>query len=626
MNELLLSVRLFLKNKAIFFAYFLLVLLINCVQLYGLQFFNQDILASFTQLQLTLRTSIFYFAFYIFLSLEYCYTVKSFIKNDSSSAKSTIRLYINIFLVLMLLNLITTIIYTIYNISVFFTIDIIQHDFLFHVLISMLLNFFIVAILAILMGMCLALTFKRPVAYLFSIIFIFFTSPAFEFLKEVLYYNYNINLYPVFNIFDLYTPSLIWVPNFYFGYSLLPYRFALLFIWIFVVMAILLYKLISQKAIKIISAAICIVLFSLSTVVYFQPSSKLVMNYDPDAGLDTDLWYYNESEQKEEAGGFDVLDYTMNINVTHQLNVKANLKVSDNLSEYKFTLYHGYKITSICNQDEVDMKYDQDGDYFIVYNDGVEVDELKVEYSGYSTKFYSNSQGMILPGFFPYYPHSGFHRVYDIDNLCFEKLFLDSASEFHITVSGNKQIYSNLNKTEKNEFNGNATSITIVSGFVTSQVVEGIELIYPYMDTTNFSNESIENYINQFINEYRKSQEVEKIIILPNLNLINTDTVIYDGYITTNGLYGLAAQCTYIEMNPDKKRLIDLTNAYLYSPDYFNYIVSLEDSDNNSDAIIAVMISEKIEKLGTEEFVRILEEYLYNDDDLRTVPEFLDDL
>jgi hypothetical protein len=619
---------LFFKERLLLITYILLFILTNAVQLEALSFFNEDMAASFSQLQRSLCVSIFYFAFFVFLSYEYFYRIKKTpIYETLSGTKSGIlNIYLNQFVVLFILNLTITLIYTLYNTLTYFSLKLGRVEFAAHILMNMLLNFFMTAVLAILLGMALATFFrKRKISYLIMILFIFLSSSVFENIVYTINVTSDINLFPVFNFFNLYAPSLFWTPNFLFGYSVLPYRFALIFIWIFALSAILLYKLMPQKLIKSVAVSVCVILCALSTIVYFQPSSKLIMNNNPAESVYNDALYYMNNEQKNEAGGFDVLYYDLDINVTNKLNVKALLRVSENLSEYKFTLYRGYKITRIRNQDGIEMGFTQNGDYFTV-NSNSYISELNIEYSGYSPKFYSNSQGMILPGFFPYYPHSGFKEVYYTDEQTFNKLLLDKKAEFDITVTSKKQVYSSLSKEETDKFKGSSTGVTIVSGFIESHSVNGIEVIYPYMNTVDLKFEAINMYMNKFVNEYHNSKDIEKIIILPSLNLGIMDTVVYDNYITARTLYELATSCIYAEINPKKLNLYRLTELYLYDDENFQKMLEIENSEQYQGDKIAVTMGKKIDKLGIEEFLLKTAEYFYDDSDTRTIIELLYDL
>ena len=613
----------FFKNKVLLVVYTMLLVLINFVQLTSLSHFNEDILASFSQLQNSLCTAIYYFAVFLFLSYEYCrYENDLPILKKAKKNKTLFIIYLNRFFVLITLNLATTLIYMIYNVGAYLSLGIKHFEFVIHIVLSMLVNFFMTGLVAILMGMLLALVFKRVVAFLVGAIVIFLGSPMFESIARGEILSGGLNLYPVEGIFDFYTPSLFWMPNFLTGYSLLPYRIALLIFWIFALLAALLGLLIQGCKIKFCSIVICAV-FSISGIMfYFKPSSRLIMNYNPSNGLNSDLEYYNNTEQKDELGGFDVTDYVLNIEVTDKLNVKSILTVSESIPEYKFTLYHGYKITNVKNQAGNRLNFTQDGDYFTVYNDS-DVSQLYIEYSGFSPKFYSNAQGVVLPGFFPYYPHSGFKSLFYIEEQGFYKLLVENKPSFSISVKGQKNIYSNLSVLDDNTFTGSSTGVTIISGLVEKTSVNGIEVIYPYLDTFAFTPDIIDESINKFIMEYHNSDVVKKIIILPNLNLRNINTALFDDYITTTTLYNLAKQCEYSEINPNKLYLYQTIELYLYNIDAFQQLLEVENSIEYAGDKVCTITNDIITSLGEDKFLEIAFAYINDDNDKRSVEDFL---
>ncbi len=618
--------KIFFKNKVLLIVYTLLLVLVNFVQLVSLMHFNKDILASFSQLQNSLCTAIYYFAVFLFLAYEYCRCENDLpTLNKANENKTLFISYVNRFLVLIILNLATTLIYLIYNVGTFLSLSIKHFEFVCHIVMSMLVNFFITGLIAILLGMLLAVVFKRLVAFFISIIFVFLTSPIFESIVEKEFLWHRLNLYPVEEIFNIYTPSLFWMPNFLFGYSILQYRIALLIFWIFALLAALLGLLIKKNNIRFCAVIVCVAFSISGIIIYYQPSSKLIMNYNPSKGLYTDLEYYRDNEQKDELGGFDVTDYALNIEVTNKLNVKSILTVSESMPEYKFTLYHGYKITDVKNQNGNHLKFTQDGDYFTVYNDS-DVSQLYVEYSGFSSKFYSNSQGMVLPGFFPYYPHCGFKSIFNIEEQGFNKLLIDSKPSFSISVKGQKNVCSNLSALDNNIFSGKSKGVTIISGFVEKTLVNGIEVIYPYLDTVAFTPDIIEESVNKFIMEFHNSDRIKKIIILPNLNLRNINTAICDDYITTTTINDLAKLCKYDEINPRKINLYKTIELYLYNIDSFQQQLAFENSGEYNGDKICTVTNDIITSLGEDMFLEIAFAYINDDNDKRSIENFLSDL
>lgn len=618
--------KIFFKNRVLLIVYTLLLVLVNYVQLASLRHFNEDILASFTQLQNSLCTAIYYFAVFLFLSYEYCRCENDLpILKKVNENKTLFKSCVNRFLVLITLNLATTLVYLIYNVGAYLSLNIKHFEFVHHIVVSMLVNFFVTGLIAILLGMLLAVVFKRLVAYFIGFIVVFLSSPIFESIVEKGFLWYEFNLYPVEEIFNIYTPSLFWIPNFLFGYSILEYRIALLIFWIFALLAVLLGLLIKKNNIRICAVIVCVAFSISGIIIYYQPSSKLIMNYNPSTGLYTDLEYYRNNEQKDELGGFDITDYALNIEVTNKLNVKSILTVSENIPEYKFTLYHGYEIINVENQDGNLLKFIQDGDYFTVYNDS-DVSQLYVEYSGFSSKFYSNTQGMVLPGFFPYYPHSGFKSIFNMEEQGFNKLLIDNKPSFSISVKGQKNVYSNLATLDNNTFSGKSKGVTIISGFVEKTVVNGIEVIYPYLDTVSFTPDVINESVNKFITEFHNSDMIEKIIILPNLNLMNIDTALFDDYITTTTLNYLAKLCEYDEINPRKINLYKTIELYLYNIDAFQQLLAVENSGEYNGSKICTMTNNTIASLGEDKFLEIAFAYIYDDNDKRSIKDFLSDL
>lgn len=618
--------KIFLKNKVLLVVYTLLLVLINITQFMSLYHFNEDILASFSQLQNSLRTAIYYFAVFLFLSYEYCRCENDLpILKKANENKSLFISYINRFLVLIILNLASALIYLIYNVGAYLSLGIKHFEFVYHIMMSVLVNFFMTGLMAILFGMLLALVFKRLVAFFIGAVFIFLTSPMFESIAEREILSNRLNLYPIEEIFNIYTPSLFWMPNFLFGYSILPYRIALLVFWIFAMLTILLGLLIRKNRMKIYSIIVCAAVSISGLIIFFQPSSRLIVDYNPSKGLDSDLAYYRNNEQKEELGGFDVTDYALNIDVTNKLNVKSILTVSESIPKYKFTLYHGYKITSVKNQAGNQLEFSRDGDYFTIYNNS-DVSQLYIEYSGFSPKFYSNSQGIVLPGFFPYYPHSGFKTIFNIKEQGFYKLLIDNKPNFSISVNGQKNVYSNLSTLDNKTFAGRSTGVTIISGFIEKALVNGIEVIYPYLDTFAFTPDIIDESVNKFITEFHNSDLVKKIIILPNLNLGNTETALFNDYVTTTTLINLAKQCEYDEINPNKVDLYETIDLYLYNIDFFQQILGIENSGEYNGIKIFTMTNDAIASLGEDKFLEIAFTYIYDESDKRSIEDFLSDL
>lgn len=485
-----------------------------------------------------------YCLFFAFIAFEFFYKLKKTSKDQTKQKQ--LELFLGGLAVLLILNMIAAFTLTLYNISAFYALKVVSAEVIIYIIKSILLNLVLTALPATLLGVICALIFKRVLAYIFLILFIIITSPLSEILADTLLFKNNINLFPISDFLNFSTPSLSWTPNFMSGYSVLPYRLELILIWVFALSTIFCLIVLPNNRKKILTIILSLGLCVTNVILYLQPSSKLLMSNNPVEGADADFWYYLNVEQKEETPAFSVSSYNIDINITNKLNVTATLTVSSSLPEYKFTLYHGYMISNVRNQDGRVMEFKQEGDYFIVYSDSF-VSEIVIEYSGYSAKFYSNKQGAVLPGFFPYYPHSGFAKIYSLEDQTYTKMQLDKAAHFEISIKGGKNVYTSLQEFEDNEFYGESTGVTIVSGYIKDRNVNGIEVIYPYLDTMNFTQDSLDEFVAEFIKGYRGSDKVNKVIILPSLNLKYMETTVLDDYVLARTFYYLAEICNEIQ-------------------------------------------------------------------------------
>ena len=119
------------------------------------------------------------------------------------------------------------------------------------------------------------------------------------------------------------------------------------------------------------------------------------------------------------------------------------------LSQYPFTLYHGYQVAKVTDETGDALPFTREGDYLTVTPQG-ELSSLTVEYAGSSPMFYSGSQGVCLPGCFPYYPWAGYRKIFygepgdETRLLAFIPRTDLPESEFAVKVTGGKNVQVSL--------------------------------------------------------------------------------------------------------------------------------------------------------------------------------------
>lgn len=580
--------------------------------------------ATAIDLQLILfKFSVIYLIAFMFLSYEYIYILKSnslieCVDTTPKGTKSIIKSKISLLCAVASVQTLVLIL-----INVFFAISegSLTLQYLLYIIVSILLNIFLICIAGIFIGSFSALKMKKIPAYLLMIFITIMTSRILDILWLALYTTTNIDIFKITGLFELTTPSTNWTPNTAFGYSVLPYRFAAIIFWIiiFTLGIILSLHKINKRKIK---SVVCIILSIICIMVYYMPSSKVIMDQRNINGPNADYEYYTKHEDDItiEKNNFNITDLSMEISTNLMLKAKVVIKVDNkNLEKYKFTLYHGYNIQNIKINGE-DAEFNRKLDYFEINNNKHDkIDDITINYNGYSSRYYSNVQGSILPGFLPFYPMAGYQEVYDLNYQSFVPNHSDVNINFDVKVSSMKQFYSNLNENDKNHFSGNSKSLTLISGLYKTITIEDIRVVYPYPDVKELSKNNIEKYIKNFKVSNIDNNKIKTIIILPSLNQGEFETVYSDNnYIISRWVVDI--QDDYVKSLISKHKLelyycIDAfendNEYYQETKDYFNFTILFE---------------ENLKKYDKTVFYEECNKYLYDSDDERTIDEFLKDL
>ncbi len=568
--------------------------------------------------------SVIYFIMYMFITYEYVRQIENscMLECINSTKKNTVYILKNELKLLSAFVGIQSLFYILMEIFLNMFSGILTFRYFVYSVISILVNYFLVCAVGIMLGAFSALRLKRIPAYLLMIAFAILTSGVVDILWNGLYLNQHIDVSEITELFVITVPSNTWTANAAIGYTLLPFRIAMLMFWIalsFFGIVLSLHK-ISKKILKSCTCASLAVIF---IAIYFLPSSKsLLGTYTVHCPGAEEHSYYNIYEENivNEEAEFCITDLSMNISSVLQLKAAVTIKVDlKNLSEYKFTLYHTYKIKNVMiNGNEAE--YERNYDYIDIHNtDGVTVDEITIEYSGYSDKYYSNIQGILLPGLFPFYPLAGYIDIYNDDKECFTYDKPEKEINFDITVKSIDRCFSNLAETDNNHFVGSARTFTIVSGMFKEEVYDDVRIVYPYMDTAQMTKEFVEYLVNNFVSSDLNTEKIKTIIFVPSLNQYEGEKCYFDYDYAVTRPDDLEYQYTLSTIGYQKSDLYKLMTIYYESyeeyTDYYQYCNFFEIFDKCAKTIN-----------DDDAFLAACDEYLYNQDDTRTIEEFLNDL
>lgn len=473
-----------------------------------------------------------------------------------------------------------------------------------------ILYFFLANIIAILIGLLCSTIKKTAAAYLILIICSFVFSPMTSRLTGEIYNRSDESIYPLWRIFEIF-PKTFSHDIAASGVNANIKSLSIIIFWISLFAIIAMFTVFSFriKRAKQIAATICLIVFVLSGAGTLMPYSSISLDTNS-LSSDAEHYVFQDPEnfviQKNEEPNFEITGYDMNFKIKNLLSGDVTVKVDNpNLTEYHFTLYYGYKLKSVTNSNGEKLKYDRDGDYITVHTDA-STESFNFKYKGFSQVFYSNSQSSNLLGGFAYYPINGFRYVYSLADQGSIRTKLSKSVPMSVKVDCGKTMFSNLESTGKNTFEGTSDSLTLVSGFYKEINTDGIRMIYPYYDAS----EDYETQLKMLIEA--KPKYKGKTVILASGSGSSADDRIFtasDQVLATNILTLCDDQQEeFLEEMGDPKIKNDYYFAFLkyYDKDSELYKLTQQDPStlpDDSDDLNTVLAKKIIQYKDDESFM-----------------------
>lgn len=487
-----------------------------------------------------------YFAIVIlFVSYEVFYQIKGKSVEEvlKASKKGLSKTYKNLFFILFVhifsFSLLSFFV-TFFGINRFIDLT---ANFKLNIALSFFINYFLTSVLTVTVGFFASTLKNRLKGYATITLFGIFISGIPEYLSQVIYMSMSVNIYPLTNLFSLSPPNLSYFLPVEYGLDVLPYRFFRIFFWIAFFVS-LYYIFISKNADpkkdrtkKYVSVLCCVLMLGF----YAMPASK----FDRSDGNpqecnlhDVEYYYYNEFGRREDYDSdFRIAAYDMDFKIYNRLTAEVTAETdAPTVGKKVFTLYHGYDITKILDENGNKVPFLREGDF--VYLDLInETRKITFVYRGCSPKFYSNYQGALLLGGFCYYPMPGFLQVYQTETYNTVFNIPKDDIEFNVAVHTVNTVYSNLSGNGKNTFSGKAQTLSLVGGMYCEQKTDEIRVL-------SAGTNAFFDYA-ELKKQYDKIQNKEAvngktIIIVPNVNetfdnVFSRDTVLICGFATGIG-------------------------------------------------------------------------------------------
>lgn len=465
--------KLFYRNIFLVSCYGMLLLLLNVINLYlfskASPFDALDFLQQNQNLSLLVYLFFMVFSFEYYAVLERCHLRE--LHQASFRGEFRFRLCQSVLLAGALLLLIL-------NLFGWETAFYVHHHvqsgaFFLHVVKNHLLNFLLPGIAACMIGYLLANHCKRLVAYLAIILLALVgVSPVIEQLSSLatvlLPAKAGILICRILDLFILCPRSLNFEPDYAYGIPMEQYRWLIAFFAVFLLAGLIIlsqWKRINRAALKscgivLLAAAVTCMSFS------FVRGSVVIRDYRPDGEPLFDQDYYVGRPGKVKPADFTVTNYQMKLAIRDRLkaDVVMKLEAQEPRTRYSFTLHHSMQVQSV--EDALTgtaLDYTRDTDYLDIHaKHGRALSQIRIVYEGFSPTFYTNTQGIRLPGTYAYYPMEGYHIVYD-GNYNFS--IPAAQKRFDVQVETPDQVISNLPMIANNQFAGESEGLTLVTGF-----------------------------------------------------------------------------------------------------------------------------------------------------------------
>lgn len=578
--------KLFFKSKLCLITYILSILICPVLFLVRYIILNADIqkLTALSEEYLILKTAMIYFIVYVFLSFVYFSKAKQAEIQECIAVTKTGsgKFVFSQFLVFTALILISSIIVLVISLIVAGKFNISDNRFYMQIICASFACFFVSDIIAVLFGLLCSYIESKSLSYSILIFIALLFTPFSNVIPETLFAaTEKINLYPLFSIFNIY-PKEFSRTNLSYGITLNQKTIFLYFFWIALLsLLVFLLQKFRDKRIKLTAVGLSVIMLVTGIIGTALPFSEYDNSYDPQKGVSADAWHYMLKKnddclamQYEEPADFSIASYEMDFKIKRILTAEVNVYIDkSNLSEYKFTLYHGYKINEITDKNGISLEFKRDGDYVTVYpKDSTDV--ISFKYNGSSPHYYSNSQGTFLPAGFAYYPINGFHYIYDVGLQGRIGVRLNNEVPIDVNIQASNRIFSNLNRISENKFSGKADGLSIFSGFYEEREIDGCRLVYSSLDTADCSNDYIDNDFADFIKENKNTLDGKTIFIIPSVFSPADDTRYFE---TSDSV--LAS--SFSEVISNLNSAIDNSENIKANMDLYYSFVSYNDENSN---------------------------------------------
>jgi len=364
-----------------------------------------------------------------------------------------------------------------------------QQLLLSHVLAQATLDLMIPSLMGVFVGFIAAQSGARLGGLMGLALFFVTLSPLAQTLPALTSYATGINLYPVYDLTQVLPADPTWFVDPLYGFPMEQQRWLVAVMWLAGLGGYVLSHLTPSRSRLARAGRRLLVFASLAALVgALLPSSELRRDDRPFTAstLMGDQYYYQVHPPPQgviDDGelGFEPVRYEMQLNAGRELHAKVTVVVGapSESGDYRFTLYHGYRIEDVTDNGGAELAYERDGD-FLTVSAPADPSSITLEYAGSGGRFVANHQGVFLPGYFAWYPLPGHVPMWDdIHSQVAPLSWHHPGTEFVVRFDAPTRLVTNL-EADGGQFRGVGVAPTFIAGFVRKTSLDDNLIVVDY--------------------------------------------------------------------------------------------------------------------------------------------------
>lgn len=268
-------------------------------------------------------------------------------------------------------------------------------------------------------------------------------------------------------------------------YPTQPHRIALILCWCFFLLFLI--QLIDIKPVfkkwVTYTSCLCFAVFLFFSCIPYCQASSGERTIDRFAKMHRQMDDRENGREIEEAA-FCVTSYDITLDAFFNLYAVVDAKLESNqLKEYTFTLYDGYRVWNIKDQNGRTLRYKREGHYLTVYSDESPLSEISFTYCGAGDPFYCDASAIFLPSGVPFYPMPGKVSLYE-DSEFYDMTYYSnnrlSDTNYKVTIHTIGEVFCSLPQTGYHQYAGVADGFFVLKGMYDTVQYDEATLIYPY--------------------------------------------------------------------------------------------------------------------------------------------------